>query len=46
MSRIVTGEADVDFVHDGKNRAAVELGRRRGKFRAEKFTSEQRSDIA
>ena len=46
VARIATGEADEEFVHDGKNKAAVELGRRGGKSRAEKLTSEQRSEIA
>lgn len=46
IARIATGEADEEFVHDGKNKAAVELGRRGGKSRAEKLTREQRSEIA
>ena len=46
VARTATGEADEDFVHGGKNKAAVELGRWGGKFRAEKLTSEQRSEIA
>ena len=46
VARIATGEADEEFVHDGKNKAAVELGRRGGKSRAERLTSEQRSEIA
>lgn len=46
VARIATGEAEENFVDDGKNKAAVELGRRGGKSRAEKLTSEQRSEIA
>ena len=46
VARIATGEAEEAFVDDGKNKAAVELGRRGGKSRAEKLTSEQRSEIA
>ena len=46
IAKIATGEAEEQFVHDGKSKAAVELGRRGGKSRAEKLTSEQRSEIA
>ena len=46
VARIATGEAEEAFVDDGKDKAAVELGRRGGKIRAEKLTSEQRSEIA
>ena len=46
VARIATGEAEEAFVDDGKDKAAVELGRRGGKSRAEKLTSEQRSEIA
>ena len=46
VARIATGEADEQFVHDGKDKAAVELGRRGGKSRAERLTSQQRSEIA
>ena len=46
VARIATGEAEEAFVDDGKDKSAVELGRRGGKSRAEKLTSEQRSEIA
>ena len=44
--RIATGEEVEEFEDDGKNRAAVALGRMGGKARAAKMTAEQRSDIA
>ena len=46
VARIATGEADEQFVYDGKNMAAVEPGRRSGKSWAENLTSEQRSETA
>jgi hypothetical protein len=46
VARVATGEAEEAFIDDGKDKAAVELGRRGGKSRAEKLTSEQRSEIA
>ena len=46
VARIATGEAEDSFVDDGKDQAAVALGRKGGKSRATKLTSEQRSEIA
>ena len=48
VMRIATGEVeeDIDKIDAGKNPAAVELGRKGGKARAEKLTPEQRSEIA
>ena len=46
VMRIATGEEDEEFEDDGKNPAAVELGRKGGKARAEKLTPERRSEIA
>ena len=45
VAKIATGEIE-DTTDDGKNKAAVELGRKGGKARAEKLTPEQRSRIA
>ena len=44
--RIATGEIEETTDDDGKNKAAVELGRKGGKARAKKLTPEQRSEIA
>ena len=46
VMRIATGEEEEEFEDDGKNKAAVALGRMGGKARAAKMTAEQRSDIA
>ncbi len=46
VMQIATGEIAEDVDDDGKNKAAVELGRKGGKARAEKMTPEQRVDIA
>lgn len=46
VMQIATGEAEEEFTEDGKNKAAVELGRKGGKARAEKMTPERRSEIA
>ncbi len=45
VAKIATGEIEED-TDDGKNKAAVELGRKGGKARAEKLTPEQRTEIA
>ncbi len=45
VMKIATGEIEED-IDDGKNKAAVELGRKGGKARAKKLTPEQRSEIA
>ncbi len=42
VAKIATGEIEEDIDDDGKNKAAVELGRKGGKARAEKMTPEQR----
>ena len=46
VMQIATGEIEEDIEDDGKNKAAVELGRKGGKARAAKLTKEQREDIA
>ena len=47
VAKIATGEIeDTTETDDGKNKAAVELGRRGGKARAEKLSKERRSEIA
>ncbi len=46
VAKIATGEIEEDVDDDGKNKAAVELGRKGGKARAAKMTPEQRSEIA
>ena len=46
VAKIATGQAEEDIDDDGKNRAAVELGRKGGKARAEKMTPERRKEIA
>ncbi len=45
VMKIATGEIE-ETTDDGKNKAAVELGRKGGKARAEKMTPERRSEIA
>ena len=44
--KIASGEIEEDTDDDGKNKAAVERGRKGGKARAEKMTPERRSEIA
>ena len=46
VMRIATGEEEEEYQADGKNKAAVELGRKGGAARAVKLTKEQRSEIA
>ena len=46
VAQLATGEADEEFDDDGKDKAAVALGRKGGKARAKKLTAEQRSEIA
>ncbi len=46
VMQIATGEIVEDIDDDGKNKAAVELGRKGGKARAEKLSKEKRSEIA
>ncbi len=46
VMQIATGEIEETTDDDGKNKAAVELGRKGGKARASKLSAEQRSQIA
>jgi len=46
IARIATGEEQEEKTDDGKNKAAVSLGRRGGKARAANMTSARRSEIA
>jgi hypothetical protein len=48
VMRIATGEEEEEeeFNDEGKNKAAVALGKKGGKARAEKMTAKQRSEIA
>ena len=47
VMRIATGEIEDDTpAPDGKNQAAVELGKKGGAARAASLTPEQRADIA
>ncbi len=46
VARIATGEIEEDIDDDGKDKAAVELGRKGGKARAAKMTPERRVEIA
>lgn len=45
VARIATGEAE-ENTDDGKNKAAVELGRKGGRARADKLSKKRRSEIA
>ncbi len=46
VAKIATGEIEDDTGDDGKNKAAVELGRKGGRARAEKMSPERRREIA
>ena len=46
VMQIATGEIEEDTDDDGKNKAAVELGRKGGRAREAKMTPEQRSEVA
>ena len=46
VAKIATGEIEDETTDDGKNKAAVELGRKGGQARAKKLTDKQRSEIA
>lgn len=46
IAKIATGEEPENLTDDGKDKAAVSLGRRGGKARAASTTAKQRSDIA
>ncbi|BBK35621.1 hypothetical protein STAQ_06990 [Allostella sp. ATCC 35155] len=45
-AKIATGEIEETIPDDGKDKAAVDLGRRGGKARAEGMTPERRAEIA
>ncbi len=45
VAKIATGEIE-ETTDDGKNKAAVELGRKGGKARAERMSPKQRTAIA
>ncbi len=46
VAKIATGEVEERFVSEGKDQAAVELGRKGGKARAKKISKRRRSEIA
>ncbi len=46
VMKIATGEIEEDIDDSGKSKAAVELGRKGGKARAEKMSPERRAEIA
>ncbi len=46
VMRIATGEETETLTDDGKNAAAVALGKRGGKARAKSMTPERRAEIA
>lgn len=46
VMRIATGEVEETLTTDGKNAAAVALGRMGGKARAEGMTAKRRKEIA
>ncbi len=46
VAKIATGEIEDEQPDDGKDKAAVELGRKGGKARAKKMTPERRREIA
>lgn len=46
VAKIATGEEPEDLTDDGKDKAAVSLGRRGGKARAQKMSAKRRKEIA
>ncbi len=46
IARIATGEEDEALTDDGKDKAAVSLGRRGGKARADSMSPKRRAEIA
>ena len=46
VMRIATGEEDEALTDDGKDKAAMSLGRRGGKARAEALSPKRRAEIA
>lgn len=46
VARLATGEETEELTDDGKDKAAVSLGRRGGKARAEKMSADRRREVA
>lgn len=46
VAKIATGEVEEDIDDDGKDKAAVEMGRKGGRARAAKLGKERREEIA
>ena len=46
VAKIATGEIEDETTDDGKNKAAVELGRKGGQARAKKLSKKRRAEIA
>ena len=46
VMKIATGEIEDKLTDDGKNKAAVELGRKGGQARAKKLSKKRRAEIA
>jgi len=46
VARIATGEIEEATTDESKNKAAVELGRKGGRARAQKMSPERRAEIA
>lgn len=46
VMKIATGEIEEELDDEGKNKAAVELGRKGGAARAKKLSKKRRSEIA
>ena len=46
VMQIATGEIEEELTDDGKNKAAVELGRMGGQARAKKLSKKRRTEIA
>ncbi len=46
VAKIATGEVEDELTDDGKNKAAVELGRKGGQARAKRLSKKRRSEIA
>jgi hypothetical protein len=46
VARLATGEETEELTDDGKDKAAVSLGRRGGRARAAGMTAKRRSDVA
>ncbi len=46
VARIATGEEQEDIADDGKDQAAVSLGKRGGKARAAALSKKERAEIA